>query len=334
MQKLIRALAAATMAFVCLPAHAWLNCSFGTVPTLNFGTIDPLSGQLPTTSATFTVSCTKGGGDIGNTANVCLYIGDGSAGNGNTYQPRRMQAAASNYAGFQINKDSNNQTFWGTYSPNGTPLRVSFPLTGRRGSATVTLYAQMVPYGGSTDLSNLVPGAYQSNYDADHTYWESTLTSWQTADDYCNPKLYSDQSGRFPFIVQATVNKQCRITETNTLDFGTVNDLSAAAAQQVSTLKVQCTNQTPYRIGLDNGKQPLSGQRRMVMSTNPAEFVSYDLYRDAARTQRWGNTASIDTQPGTGSGQAQSYTIYGKVLAPQNPMAGTYNDTIQVLVTY
>ena len=75
-----------------------------------------------------------------------------------------------------------------------------------------------------------------------------------------------------------------------------------------------------------------SGTTRRMRSAG-GQFVSYELYRDSPRNQRWGNTLATDTLAGTGSGNAQSLTVYGRV-APQAPTVGTYNDTITVTVTY
>ena len=63
------------------------------------------------------------------------------------------------------------------------------------------------------------------------------------------------------------------------------------------------------------------------------QFVTYELYRNTGRTLRWGNTLGTDTQAGTGTGTAQSQTVFGRV-APQTPNVGSYSDTVTVTVTY
>ena len=42
-------------------------------------------------------------------------------------------------------------------------------------------------------------------------------------------------------------------------------------------------------------------------------YLPYELYRDSARSLRWGNTLTVDTASGTGTGSAQQLTIYGRV---------------------
>ena len=60
----------------------------------------------------------------------------------------------------------------------------------------------------------------------------------------------------------------------------------------------------------------------------------YELYRNSARTQRWGNTLNTDTVVGSGNGANQNLTVFGRVPNQSTPSAGTYNDTITVTVTY
>ncbi|KAG1165703.1 hypothetical protein G6F35_018628 [Rhizopus arrhizus] len=64
-------------------------------------------------------------------------------------------------------------------------------------------------------------------------------------------------------------------------------------------------------------------------------YLTYELYRDSARSLRWGNTLNVDTVGGTGSGSAQQLTIYGRVPpVTGQPPAGAYNDLVQVTITY
>jgi spore coat protein U-like protein len=69
---------------------------------------------------------------------------------------------------------------------------------------------------------------------------------------------------------------------------------------------------------------------------NGANLLNYAVYTDSARSTVWGDggagaTATID---GTGSGTAQSTTIYGRIPAGQTVPAGSYSDTVNVTVTY
>ena len=48
----------------------------------------------------------------------------------------------------------------------------------------------------------------------------------------------------------------------------------------------------------------------------------------------WGTTIGTDTVTGTGNGTAQAITVYGRVPPQTTPPAATYNDTVNVTVTY
>jgi len=134
------------------------------------------------------------------------------------------------------------------------------------------------------------------------------------------------------FTVQATIQAQCVINSASTLDFGTQGVL-ASNVDQTSTIAVQCTNTTPYNIGLNAG----TGSGATVATrklTSGGATINYSLYTDSGRSTVWGNTVGTDTQAATGSGAAQSYTVYGRIPTQSTPAPGTYTDTITVTVTY
>ena len=134
------------------------------------------------------------------------------------------------------------------------------------------------------------------------------------------------------FTVQATIQAQCLINSTSTLDFGTQGVLSANV-DQTSTVAVQCTNTTPYNIGLNAG----TGTGATVATrklTSGGATINYMLYSDSARTTVWGNTIGTDTVAATGTGAAANFTVYGRIPAQSTPAPGSYTDTITVTVTY
>ena len=134
------------------------------------------------------------------------------------------------------------------------------------------------------------------------------------------------------FTVQMTVTSSCVINSASTLNFGSQGVLTGNV-DNTSTLQVQCTNTTPYNIGLDagTGSGATVAARKM---TSGGATVTYSLYSDSGRTTVWGNTVGTNTVAGTGNGASQSYTVYGRVPAQTTPAAGTYTDTVTVTVTY
>ena len=119
------------------------------------------------------------------------------------------------------------------------------------------------------------------------------------------------------FQVQMTIQANCTINSASSLDFGTQGTLTSNVDQS-STLQVQCTNTTPYNIGLDAGTGSGASVTTRKM-TNGAATINYSLYTNSGRTTVWGNTVSTDTVSATGNGAAQSYSVYGRVPAQTTP---------------
>ena len=137
------------------------------------------------------------------------------------------------------------------------------------------------------------------------------------------------------FNVLLTVQAQCLMTKPADVNFGTVGVI-AAALTQTTTVQVTCTNSTPYTLGLDAG---LNGggavtARQMKGGTGGA-FLPYKLTTDAAYLNVWGNSAATGWVSATGTGAAQTYTVYAQVPVPAStPAPDAYADTITATVTY
>jgi spore coat protein U-like protein len=135
------------------------------------------------------------------------------------------------------------------------------------------------------------------------------------------------------FQVQLSITAQCVINSAATLNFGT-NGVINANIDQTSLIKVQCTNTTPFDIGLDAGTGSGATTTTRLMTGPASETIQYKLYSNAGRTTIWGDTVSSDTVPDTGNGAEQTYTVYGRVPPQTTPRPGAYSDTVTVTVTY
>ena len=136
------------------------------------------------------------------------------------------------------------------------------------------------------------------------------------------------------FNVTITLVNTCTINSTTTLNFGnSVGVLSANIDPAGVPISVTCTNGATYNVGLDagTGAGATVATRKM---TSGGSTVNYSLYRDNGYSNVWGNTVSTDTVSSTGTGAAQSFTVYGRVPSQTTPASGTYSDTITVTVTY
>jgi spore coat protein U-like protein len=129
-----------------------------------------------------------------------------------------------------------------------------------------------------------------------------------------------------------TLQSNCQVVSSNTLNFGTQGIL-AANTDASASFAVQCTNTTPYNVGLDAGTTA-GGTIVTRLLTSGSATVSYKIYSNAARTTNWGNTVGTDTLSGTGSGSSQSLTVYGQVPVQATPAPATYNDTVTLTITY
>ena len=133
------------------------------------------------------------------------------------------------------------------------------------------------------------------------------------------------------FSVQMTITASCTIVSASTLNFGSQGVLTANVNQS-STIQVQCTNTTPYTVGLNAGTGAGATVTVRKMTSGGAT-IDYSLYKDAGHTIVWGDTGAA-TVSGTGNGASQSYTVFGQVPAQTTPAPAAYSDTITVTVTY
>ena len=134
------------------------------------------------------------------------------------------------------------------------------------------------------------------------------------------------------FQVTANVNAACTVAA-NDLAFGVYDPFSATPTDGSATMDVLCTNTTPYDVGLDAGvgTGATVASRKMASGAN---LLNYTLYQDSGRTTVWGETVGTDTESGTGTGTAQTLTVYGRIFALQNAVPGAYSDTVTVTVTF
>jgi spore coat protein U-like protein len=141
------------------------------------------------------------------------------------------------------------------------------------------------------------------------------------------------------FAVSLTIAAQCVINSTQTLAFGSHGVLGGIGGttnnDAQSTIAVQCTDTTPFNIGLDAGTTTgADTTTRLLLNTGSSATVNYKLYTENTHTTNWGNNAGVDTLGDTGNGASVNYTVYGRIPPQTTPAPGTYADTVTVTVTY
>ncbi|WP_414492493.1 spore coat U domain-containing protein [Stenotrophomonas maltophilia] len=327
------------------PARATAVCTAIADPTLPFGNVNSNAPGATTGTLNITVSCTTAALSLLATTGVrvCVGIGAGSGG-GSSSNWRTMKTSASDSMNFQLYNTSNFSQVTGL-TPRGTPpaqelaMTYSVPLlTGGSGAQSTQLFAQ-IPAN-----QILASGAYSSTFSGANVVltwaWNEVLLGTATVPATCNGGATgtNSASAAFSFTATANVLPQCGSYVTTNMNFGNVTGSIPANIDQTATLTLTCLKNTAYQVSLNNGQNnPTATSTRRMATTIGAStyYLTYELYRDSTRTQRWGNTLTVDTASGTGTGSAQQLTIYGRVPpVTGQPPAGIYNDVVQVTITY
>ncbi|MER9225096.1 spore coat U domain-containing protein [Mesorhizobium sp. M0664] len=133
--------------------------------------------------------------------------------------------------------------------------------------------------------------------------------------------------------VRLTITNECKVQTGGDLNFGS-HGVIDANLDQTTLIGVQCTSGQTYNVGLGVGKGSGATLAVRKMTSPAAATINYTIYRDSARTLVWGETVGTDTVTGTGDGNVQNITAYGRVPAQLTPAAGDYTDTVAITVTY
>ena len=144
---------------------------------------------------------------------------------------------------------------------------------------------------------------------------------------FASPVLAATATSSIP--VSATVQATCVVSASSSA-FGTY---TGSALTATTTISITCTNAAPYNVGLDAGTGTGASVTTRLMSLS-SSTLAYSLYTNSGHSTVWGNTISSNTVTGTGTGSAQTLTVYGQISANQYPTAGSYTDTVTVTVTY
>jgi spore coat protein U-like protein len=136
--------------------------------------------------------------------------------------------------------------------------------------------------------------------------------------------------------VSATVATNCVLTVA-TLNFGTYRPGNGNRNAN-GAIRVRCTNGLAYTVSLGTGLAPAATDTNRGMQRGAA-LLSYQLFKNAARTQNWGQTLVADRMAGTGNGLGTDnlMRVFGRIPDSGSNLlavAGVYTDTVMVTVTY
>ena len=129
----------------------------------------------------------------------------------------------------------------------------------------------------------------------------------------------------------------CRIS-LGPINFGLYMPLTAVPVDVVGQFDVRCQAQ-PGTFAVIIGAGISGDQLTRTLSAGGATILNYNLYRDAARTQIWGDgTPPTFMVTGVRTGQGRptnyNYPVYGRIFANQAPNTGIYSDNLLVTVLF
>ena len=140
----------------------------------------------------------------------------------------------------------------------------------------------------------------------------------------------SAQTATATMTVTANVVASCSVVG-GTLAFGNYDPIAAGPTDGSLQISVRCTRNTTAEIGLALGSNASGAVRRM---TNGADFLSYELFKDPARTIVWGNAGTDRVQYVAANNAFANFTVQGRVSALQDVPVGGFTDTVTITVTF
>ncbi len=322
--SLLRAGLLALLLAAAAPPAAAASChAYST--NLVFGTINLLAGGITDSSSTISYGCSANPGE-----RVLLCFSMGPDPQTGLYSPRNLRSQ-NNAMAFNLYTDASRSTIWGSADSGGAyapvPVVMDFGAGEYYKTGTQTLYGRINAAG----QAGLPAGYYDTN----------TIGGWPMSLGYklipgaapidCFSGGLAKNSSTF--YIQAIVKSECRIDTSTTMDFGTVFMDLNQNIDSTATITVTCNggqSGNGYHVRLGNGLYASGQQRRMRGAPG---YIRYELYRDPQRTSRWGNT-DYEGVAGTGTGQPQTLTVYGRVPAQTPPGADRYSDTVVITLSY
>ena len=141
--------------------------------------------------------------------------------------------------------------------------------------------------------------------------------------------VFADQiSGNMDVFTSVTSPVQC-VLSVNDLNFGTYSIPAAHDLDASAGISVNCTQSVPYTIDADGGLHSSSAGYRSLADAGGNSLINYNLYTNTGYSQVWGTTMTGGAVI-SGAGN-YIYTVYGRILAGQNPViGGVFRDIVTV----
>lgn len=130
---------------------------------------------------------------------------------------------------------------------------------------------------------------------------------------------------------------RCKVT-VGPINFGLYMPQTPVHVDVIGQFEVRCQAQPgPFSVIIGPG---ISGnQLARTLISGGANQLNYNLYRDAARTQIWGDGTPptfvvSGVRPDRGRPTFYNYPVYGRIFAGQTPNPGIYTDNLVVTVLF
>jgi spore coat protein U-like protein len=128
--------------------------------------------------------------------------------------------------------------------------------------------------------------------------------------------------------------QSCTISATS-VNFGSYNVFNASNTDSTGTITYRCNAAAAnITIGLTTGASSSFNPRLM---SKGAEVLGYNLYRNAARTNIWGDGTSgtaVYFRANPPNNSNVNLTVYGRIPPGQDVSAGTFSDTVTAVINF
>ncbi len=128
--------------------------------------------------------------------------------------------------------------------------------------------------------------------------------------------------------------QSCTISATS-VNFGNYNVFNGSPLDSTGTITYRCNAAAAnITVALTRGASSTYNPRLMYKGI---EVLGYNLYRNAARTNIWGDGTSgtaIYSRANPPNNSNVNLTVYGRLPAGQDVSAGTFSDTVTAVINF
>ena len=130
---------------------------------------------------------------------------------------------------------------------------------------------------------------------------------------------------------------QCKL-RVNPINFGVYEPMTTIHLDVIGQIRVRCQAQ-PGTFSVSIGPGISGDQLARSLSAGGGNVLFYNLFRDAARTQIWGDGTPptfvvAGSRTTVGRPSVFNFPIYGRVFANQAPDPGLYSDNLVITVLF